>query len=83
MSKHLHVHGRRGCGAFDDLLCMSRGADERDDVGVDARIHEDPMVRRCLGIYALYRLNNNLRYGLYLPTELEDAFSRLVREGAR
>ena len=73
MTRHLHVHVRRGPEACDDFLCMSRGASEQDDV----------IVRRCLGIYALYRLHNSYRHGCHLPAEYEDAFNRFVREGMR
>ena len=65
----IHLPGSRGPGALDVLLCMTSA--------------EEEVAARGVGLYALYRLYNSIRYNVFQRHEFQDAFSGFVREGRR
>ncbi len=70
LSSHSNLDWDRGHGALDALFCMNTSSQEE-------------VVQRSLGLYALYRLHNGLRYNAFLPQDMAGAFHRFVCEGKR
>ena len=66
----IHLPGPRGPNALDVFFCM----DSSD---------EEVIAARGLGLYALYRLYNSIRYNIFQPQEFQDAFNRYLLEGLR
>ena len=60
----------RGQGALDCLFCM------REE-------HEEVILSRAVGLYALYRLYNGIRHNHFLPDEFLGAFHRFVIDSRR
>ena len=73
----------RGTGALDAFLCMDTSSDQHFLASGGALTHEEVVVRRCLCLYALYRLYNGLRHHTFTHEDCFGAFHRFIREGMR
>ena len=65
---NLQFPGASRC--LDIFLCMSD-------------VHEDELKSRAVGLYALYRLYNGIRYSHSIPREYQGAFNRFIIEGLK
>ena len=58
----IQLPGSRGPGALDVVFCMTTG--------------EEEVAARGVGLYALYRLYNCIRYNVFQTQEFQDVFFR-------